>query len=717
MAVSTASRAASPSGSGVVVAEPKPRPSSEDRIKAALWFAEHGFGVFSVWSADPDGTCRCKLGLNCEHPGKHPIPPRGFHDATTDPDRIRVMLTAQSEPNYGLVCPEGVFALDVDGDGIGRLIALEEQMGELPPTLRTKTAHGEHVFLRWPSHLPHPIGQLWGFVTRWGAGAGRDAGYVIGPRSVHASGFAYDLGSSVVTIAELPDAWAQSVLAPPEAEDGEYEVPGGGYTLPEPGFSGSRYHEILRFIASRYMRGISREEIWAGVLTVLAPLFAEPLSEPDLRSRFDRAWKNTPARLGPAIDFDAASLEVAAVEEAAAVAVGPQPAPLPWPAPVAAAAYHGILGDIIRAVEPATEADPVAILGSLLAYTGACMGHYRTIYQGSTQAANLFIALVGDSSTGRKGTAASIARDVMDVAYPDWKKLIVAGLGSGEGLIGHLKKVEDSEHRAIVMESEFGRLLTVMAREGSTLSPVVRDAWDGVPMGRFLAREQSLVTYHHVSVSAHVTTVELRSKLTSTDAANGFGNRFLWLAVRRTKLVPFPQSPREVIGQYADSLFRAIDEAQAVGEMHWSPLAADRWEALYADSARRQRVGMTGALLARSEAQISRLALLYALLDRSKEVGAQHLAAAEAVWEYAERSVLHVFGESTGDRHADALRKHLEQGPLEWENGRKLLGLRYAADLEAAVQVLVSLGLADVITVPKTTGGRPRRVVRGVPNA
>ena len=127
---------------------PKPRPTPEDRIKAALWFAEHGFGVFSVWSADPDGTCRCPLRLDCSNAGKHPIPRRGFQDATTDPTLIRNMLTAGSEPNYGLVCPDGVFALDVDGDGIERLIALESEMGELPPTLRTKTAHGEHVFLR-----------------------------------------------------------------------------------------------------------------------------------------------------------------------------------------------------------------------------------------------------------------------------------------------------------------------------------------------------------------------------------------------------------------------------------------------------------------------------------------------------------------------------------------------------------------------------------------
>lgn len=692
---------------------PKPRPTSGDRIKAAIWFAQHGFGVFSVWSADPDGTCRCPLGIDCSNAGKHPIPQKGFHDATADEQRIVTMLSAASEPNYGLVCPDGVFALDVDGDGIARLIALEAEMGELPPTLRTKTAHGEHVFLRWPDGMPRPIGQLWGFVTRWGAGA--NAGYVIGPRSVHASGFAYDLATAVVDIATLPDAWVQSILRPPEAEPaGEYEIPAGGYQLPEQGYSGSRYDEILRFIASRYMRGISKDEIRAGVLTVLAPLFAEPLTEYELIERFERAWKNTPQRLGPVVEYVEAQ---AIAAETAAAAVPQKLVAAPWPEPPHPDAFHGVLGDIVAAVAPMTEADPVAILGSLLAFTGACMGSGRAIYQGSTQTSNLFIALVGDSSTGRKGTAASIARDVMGAAYPDWTKLIVAGLGSGEGLIGHLKRVEETEHRAIVLESEFGRLLTVMAREGSTLSPVVRDAWDGVPMGRFLAREQSLVVRHHVAIAAHVTSIELRAKLTGTDAANGFGNRFLWLAVRRTKLVPFPQSPQSLVAPYADSLFRAIDQAQTPNLLQWSPLAAERWEALYAESAGRVRYGLLGAMLARGEAQIARLALLYALLDRSSEVGAQHLAAAEALWGYAERSVVHVFGESTGDRHADALRRLLVDGPVEWLSARKELGLRHAADMEDAVGSLVSIGLAEVVTVARPTGGRPNRVIRGVSNA
>lgn len=684
-----------------------PRPSAEARIRAATWFADQGFGVFSVWSANAEGTCRCPKGAACGSAGKHPIGRQGFHEHTSDPERIRILLSAGSEPNYGLVCPEGVFVLDVDGDGVPRLAELEGTLGALPPTLRTNTAHGQHVFLRWPSDLPRPVGQVFGFVTRWGSGHG--AGYVIGPRSVHASGVVYEPASSCLEIAVMPDAWTRSAfeVAKP-AEDAITAT--GGYELPEPGYPGARYDQIRDYVASRYMRGLAKDEIWAGVRDVLAPRFAEPLGEDGTRSRFERAWTGTRERLGEPMadpEADAAILAAAAVAPA-------EPAADAWPAPPDDAVYHGPLGEIVGAVAPHTEADPVGVLGTLLASVGAAMGNLRFIYQGSAQAPNLFVVLVGDSSTGRKGTAGSIAREVMNRAYPDWNQLIVAGLGSGEGLVGYLKANEkQGEPRALVMESEFGRLLTVMAREGSTLSPMVRDAWDGVPMGRILAREQSIVHSHHVGIVAHVTPIELRAKLSGTDAANGFGNRFIWLAVRRTRLVPFPTSPVEHIDP---ALFAAVGaaiaEAQTPGEVPWSPDARDAWEDLYLELSMRRPWGLLAAMTARTEAQVVRLALVYALLDRSPVIDVPHLRAAHGLWDYAVRSVASVFGTSTGDRHADALRAQLADGPLKWEDAKRALGVRSAADLESAVALLESLGIAERAKTRLATSKRPATVLR-----
>ena len=121
--------------------------------------------------------------------------------------RITTFLSAASDPNYGMTCPDGVFALDVDGDGIEQLAELEARYGALPATLRTQTANGQHIFLRWPDEHPRPLKQLFGYVTRWGTGS--HAGYVIGPRSVHSSGVAYTPADGAVPeIATLPEAWA-----------------------------------------------------------------------------------------------------------------------------------------------------------------------------------------------------------------------------------------------------------------------------------------------------------------------------------------------------------------------------------------------------------------------------------------------------------------------------------------------------------------------------
>src|SRR3954451_14479263 len=49
-------------------------------------------------------------------------------------------------------------------------------------------------------------------------------------------------------------------------------------------------------------------------------------------------------------------------------------APVGWPAPPAPAAYTGLAGEIVAAIAPHTEADPVALLAQLLVAFGAAAG-------------------------------------------------------------------------------------------------------------------------------------------------------------------------------------------------------------------------------------------------------------------------------------------------------------------------------------------------------
>ena len=108
-----------------------------------------------------------------------------------------------------------------------------------------------------------------------------------------------------------------------------------------------------------------------------------------------------------------------------------------WPDPPHADAFHGLAGEIVNAIAPHTEADPVALLVQLLVFFGNAIGHgpHFTV-EADRHGFNLFVVLVGATSKGRKGTALGHIRRLFEHCDPDWVgRCLVSGLSSGEGLI------------------------------------------------------------------------------------------------------------------------------------------------------------------------------------------------------------------------------------------------------------------------------------------
>jgi len=108
-----------------------------------------------------------------------------------------------------------------------------------------------------------------------------------------------------------------------------------------------------------------------------------------------------------------------------------------WPDPPAEEAYHGLAGDVVRAIGPHTEASRVALLIQTLVCLGNVIG--RTAYfmaEASRHFMNIYVVLVGVTSMGRKGSSWAQVLRLFRVVDPDWAKhSIQAGLSSGEGLI------------------------------------------------------------------------------------------------------------------------------------------------------------------------------------------------------------------------------------------------------------------------------------------
>src|SRR5262249_12797406 len=75
-----------------------------------------------------------------------------------------------------------------------------------------------------------------------------------------------------------------------------------------------------------------------------------------------------------------------------------------------------------------------------------------------------------------------------------------------------------------------------------------------------------------------------------------------------------------------------------------------------------ERPGIQGDLLARAQAHVLRLSMLFALLDCAPVVDAVHLTAALAWWDYVVASVGLIFEGRTGNRDADQILAELLPG-------------------------------------------------------
>ncbi len=403
-----------------------------------------------------------------------------------------------------------------------------------------------------------------------------------------------------------------------------------------------------------------------------------------------------------------------------------------WPAPPDEAAFHGLAGEFVRLVDPHTEADPAAVLVDFLVLAGNAIGRTAHVCVGaSLHYANTYAVIVGESGAGgRKGTAYSEARRPFSQLGPDVAGRNVGGVVSGEGIIWAVRdpvyKLERDkssgqylnvmvdpgvdDKRLVLRESEFSQVLRVAGRDSNTTSVTLREAWDDEEVLQTLAKNSpATATGAHISMIADITPSELRRELTATDKANGFANRILWCCSRRSKELPDPEPvPLTALRALTARLDVVLRDARSMGPVARDDDARELWRERYS-LLTRNRSGLLGALLARAEAQVVRLSLIYAVLDGSHTIRRDHLEAGLAVWDYCERSAAHLFGNALGDPVADELRDalgHRSEGMTRNEIRDHFGRHRRSGEITESLALLERLGLATMTR--EETGGRPR---------
>lgn len=379
-------------------------------------------------------------------------------------------------------------------------------------------------------------------------------------------------------------------------------------------------------------------------------------------------------------------------------------------------ALYGLAGEIVLAIEPHSEADPVALLVQLLVAFGNLMGRSaHFVAEADRHYTNLFAVIVGDSSRGRKGSSLGHVRRLLEEADENWAGCITGGLTSGEGLVHHVRDECDDfmpgaireSKRALVIESEFASVLRVQKRDGNTLSTLIRQAWDTGTLNVMRRNSPDKATNAHISIIGHITSDELKRCLQDTDAVNGYANRFLWVWSRRSKKLPeggyFDQTDAAPLIR---RLKEAAEFARSVGVVKRDEEARKLWREIYGKLDDEISSGRLGSILSRAEAQIMRLACIYALLDCSSVVKCVHLEAAKAVWDYCVASSRYIFCEHSLSKKAQKIYDRLSEAGDEGLNKTELLKSNGGRSfgLNVALGELEQAGFASMMKVP--TAGR-----------
>lgn len=313
-----------------------------------------------------------------------------------------------------------------------------------------------------------------------------------------------------------------------------------------------------------------------------------------------------------------------------------------WPKGLGEDAYIGFAGDFVLSVANHTEADPAALMFQFLVCFGNCIGTHPFYQQEWTRhQAREFVLIVGRSAKARKGTSWNIVKEIFKLADSIWSKKIAGGLGSGEGVVNAVRdeQVETDEKgnkvtvagvtdkRLMVVESEFASVLSVSGRDGSTLSEVLRNAWDSGDIQTLTKNNPLRATNAHVSVIGHITETELNKKLGENAIFNGFVNRFLIVCAKRSRLLPDGGNLTDNDFQtLAMKLAKTIDAARKISRLTRSEEARQLWHEVYRKLTA-DRAGNYGAVTSRAEAHVLRLSMIYALLDGRSQIELAHLKA------------------------------------------------------------------------------------------
>ena len=264
---------------------------TNELLAAALAYATRGWHVFPCHTPTSDGQCSCGNSA-CTNQGKHPRTQHGFHDASTDPARLRQWWrqwpTANVAIATGPLSDLAVFDEDTYKGGDVTRIALEQAYAPFPETVQQLTGGGgvQYFFTYPPSGVPSKVTPLGVGVDTRGAG-----GYIIAPPSLHLSGKRY-----AWEVLHLPEdtplapfpLWLAALVQTSSSSQSPV------LDASAPILAGSRDSTLFAMGCSLRARGCSYEVILAALQAMNATQCEPPLADDQVRQKAVQASKYAP---------------------------------------------------------------------------------------------------------------------------------------------------------------------------------------------------------------------------------------------------------------------------------------------------------------------------------------------------------------------------------------------------------------------------------------
>lgn len=359
------------------------------------------------------------------------------------------------------------------------------------------------------------------------------------------------------------------------------------------------------------------------------------------------------------------------------------------------AAWRGVFDEYRQAMAGTSEADDSVHFAAFWAMAAARLRRRVWTHYAFPHFANVFLVNLGPTGDGKT----SAMRQAVRAFSTDALKLL-RGVGSAEGLADWMTPPEGTPlvSHVIVLE-ELAALLLRGKWDGATLVPFLTETFDTPDVYEVPFRKNPIrVPEPTPTLLAGSTPEWFWRSMREHDFFGGFGNRIFYLVGRAKAPIPMPTKPAPAPLLTVQAIIEQIDTLPS-GEAHLAPDAADVWREFYLAWKGTRFDALTAAATKRIPTYAIKLALLYAVLERTVPIiTADQVRAAILVGDFGAKSAAWLVNQrqrvSPQGQCEEAVIGALEHAKLPmWKIHQRVGGRRFTAeDVTRAVRALLATG-------------------------